>query len=202
MTLEEFKFIYFWEWFHRFFARFIGLVFVIPLIYLVYKKLVIKSDLLYIITIGLLGMMQAVIGWYMVKSGLVDRVDVSQYRLSFHLITAFLILGVTLRFYVKKNMLNSNVFVSKEEKNENKFFLLLLVFTFFQIFYGAYVSGTHSGLLYNTWPNYNENIIPINIFEKDSFLANFFENGDFIIFFHRTFAVAVSYTHLTLPTTD
>ena len=73
-------------------------------------------------------------------------------------------------------MLNSNVFVSKEEKNENKFFLLLLVFTFFQIFYGAYVSGTHSGLLYNTWPNYNENIIPINIFEKDTLLVNFFEN--------------------------
>ena len=192
MTLEEFKFIYFWEWFHRFFARFIGLVFVIPLIYLVYKKLVIKSDLLYIITIGLLGMMQAVIGWYMVKSGLVDRVDVSQYRLSFHLITAFLILGVTLRFYVKKNMLNSNVFVSKEEKNENKFFLLLLVFTFFQIFYGAYVSGTHSGLLYNTWPSYNEHIIPINIFVKDSLLVNFFENGDFIIFFHRTFAVVLT----------
>ena len=188
MTLEEFKFIYFWEWFHRFFARFIGLVFVIPLIYLAYKRLVIKSDLLYIITIGLLGMMQAVIGWYMVKSGLVDRVDVSQYRLSFHLITAFLILGVTLRFYVKKNILNSNAFVSKEEKNENKFFLLLLVFTFFQIFYGAYVSGTHSGLLYNTWPSYNEHIIPINIFVKDSLLVNFFENGDFIIFFHRTFA--------------
>ena len=192
MTLEEFKFIYFWEWFHRFFARFIGLVFVIPLIYLAYKKLVIKSDLLYIITIGLLGMMQAVIGWYMVKSGLVDRVDVSQYRLSFHLITAFLILGVTLRFYVKKNTLINNVFISKEEKNENKYFLLLLVFTFFQIFYGAYVSGTHSGLLYNTCPSYNEYIIPINIFEKDSLFANFFENGDFIIFFHRTFAVVLT----------
>jgi heme A synthase len=76
-------------------------------------------------------MMQAVIGWYMVKSGLVDRVDVSQYRLSFHLITAFLILGVTLRFYVKKNMLNSNVFVSKEEKNENKFFFITFSFYFF-----------------------------------------------------------------------
>ena len=102
MTLNEFKFIYFWEWFHRFFARFIGIVFAIPLIYLVYKKLITKSDLPYIFTIGLLGMMQAVIGWYMVKSGLVDRVDVSQYRLSFHLITAFLILGVTLKFFVKK----------------------------------------------------------------------------------------------------
>ena len=192
MTLNEFKFIYFWEWFHRFFARFIGIVFTIPLIYLVYKKLITKSDLPYIFTIGLLGMMQAVIGWYMVKSGLVDRVDVSQYRLSFHLITAFLILGVTLRFFVKKNILSNAVIISKEEKNEAKFFFLLLVLTFFQIFYGAYVSGTHSGLLYDTWPSYNENIIPVNIFGKDSLIANFFENGDFIIFFHRTFALVLT----------
>ena len=192
MTLNEFKFIYFWEWFHRFFARFIGIVFTIPLIYLVYKKLITKSDLPYIFTIGLLGMMQAVIGWYMVKSGLVDRVDVSQYRLSFHLITAFLILGVTLRFFVKKYILSNAVIISKEEKNEAKFFFLLLVLTFFQIFYGAYVSGTHSGLLYDTWPSYNENIIPVNIFGKDSLIANFFENGDFIIFFHRTFALVLT----------
>lgn len=191
MTLNEFKFIYFWEWFHRFFARFIGIVFIIPLIYLAYRKLVTKSDLPYIFCIGLLGMMQAVIGWYMVKSGLVDRVDVSQYRLSFHLITAFLILGVILRFFVKKNMSNNNIVIAKEEKDESKFFLLLLALTLFQIFYGAYVSGTHSGLLYNTWPAYDQNIIPLNIFGDESLIANFFENGDFIIFFHRTFALVL-----------
>ena len=71
----------------------------------------------------------------MVKSGLVDRVDVSQYRLSFHLITAFLILGLTLTFYVKKKTLESSIFISKEEKNESKFFLILLVLIFIQIFY-------------------------------------------------------------------
>ncbi len=198
MTLDEFKFIYFWEWFHRFFARFIGIVFTIPLAYLVCKKLIAKSDFPYIFCIGLLGMMQAVIGWYMVKSGLVDRVDVSQYRLSFHLITAFLILGVTLRFFVRTNMSNNNIVISKEEKNETKYFLLILVLTFFQIFYGAYVSGTHSGLLYNTWPSYNENIIPLNIFREDSVMANFFENGDFIIFFHRTFALVLTIVLLVI----
>ena len=198
MTLDEFKFIYFWEWFHRFFARFIGIVFIIPLIYLAYNKLITKADIPYIVSIGLLGMMQAVIGWYMVKSGLVDRVDVSQYRLSFHLITAFLILGITFRFFIKKTISNKKVIIAKKEKNEAKFFLILLVLTFFQIFYGAYVSGTHSGLLYNTWPTYNQNMIPLNIFGKESLIANLFENGDFIIFFHRTFALALTLVLLAI----
>ena len=129
-----------------------------------------------------LGGSQGLLGWYMVKSGLVDRVDVSQYRLSFHLITAFLILGLTLTFYVKKKTLESSIFISKEEKNESKYFLILLVLIFIQIFYGAYVSGTDSGLLYNTWPNYNSNLIPSNIFSENPLISNFFENGDFIIF--------------------
>ena len=192
MTLNEFKHIYFWEWFHRFFARFIGLVFIIPLFFLLMKNKVVRLDLPYIVSIGFLGMLQAIIGWYMVKSGLVDRVDVSQYRLSFHLITAFLILGLTLTFYVKKKTLESSIFISKEEKNESKYFLILLVLIFIQIFYGAYVSGTDSGLLYNTWPNYNSNLIPSNIFSENPLISNFFENGDFIIVFHRTFAAIIS----------
>ena len=95
MTLNEFKVIYFWEWFHRFFARLIGALYLIPLIYLLIKKKIHRIYQLRIFSIGFLLGVQAIIGWYMVKSGLVGRIDVSQYRLAMHLTMAFVILGIT-----------------------------------------------------------------------------------------------------------
>ena len=94
MSLDEFKFIYFWEWFHRFFARIIGVIFLVPLLFIIFKKQFPMQYAANIFLIGLFLMTQAVVGWYMVKSGLVDRVDVSQYRLSLHLTLAFIILGL------------------------------------------------------------------------------------------------------------
>ena len=85
MTLNEFKVIYFWEWFHRFFARLIGALYLIPLIYLLIKKKIHSSYQLRVFLVGFFLGVQAVIGWYMVKSGLVGRIDVSQYRLAMHL---------------------------------------------------------------------------------------------------------------------
>ena len=106
MTLVEFKFIYFWEWFHRFFARLIGVIFLIPLLFIIFKKQFPKQFTVHIFLIGFFLMTQAVVGWYMVKSGLVDRVDVSQYRLSLHLTLAFIILGLifyTLLIFFSEN---------------------------------------------------------------------------------------------------
>ena len=80
MSLNEFKFIYFWEWFHRFFARLIGILYLIPLIYLLIKNKINKNYFIRIFLIGFFLAVQAIIGWYMVKSGLVGRIDVSQYR--------------------------------------------------------------------------------------------------------------------------
>ena len=189
MTLQEFKVIYFWEWFHRAFARLIGVVYLIPLIILFYYKKIETKYFLSILIIGLLLLVQAVIGWYMVKSGLFNRVDVSQYRLALHLTTAFVILGFifhTLLTYFFDNKLISNQSIFS--KRLSKLLLILFILTFFQISYGAFVSGTHSGLLYNTWPLYDGNLIP-NFLNNSLFKINYiFENSNLIIFIHRTFA--------------
>ena len=189
MTLNEFKFIYFWEWFHRFFARFVGVLYLAPLIYLLINKKVHKDYLARIFLVGFLLVVQAVIGWYMVKSGLVGRVDVSQYRLAMHLSMAFIILGITFQTFLDASIShtdNKNVIY----KNNSEFlFLLLLLFIFLQIAYGAFVSGTHSGLLFNTWPMYNGNIFPLIENNYLTGFINFFETGEYIIFVHRTFAI-------------
>ena len=185
MSLSEFKYIYFWEWFHRAFARLIGLIYIIPLTYLIISKKIPREYYYNVLLIGLLFSIQAIIGWYMVKSGLTGRVDVSQYRLSLHLTMAFIILGLIFYSLLK--------FIFHQKANEdlikrNNFILTLFVLIFFQIIYGAFVSGTDSGLLYNTWPFYNGNLIPGDLIIQNKYLYNIFENKQFIVFFHRTFA--------------
>ena len=191
MTLNEFKIIYFWEWFHRFFARLIGALYLIPLIYMLIKNKINKKYLFRIFLIGLLLGIQAFIGWYMVKSGLVGRIDVSQYRLAMHLTMAFVILGITFQTFLVSNIkyIDNKRFYYKLG---NEFlFLLLFLFIFLQIAYGAFVSGTHSGLLFNTWPMYNGSIFPYIENKALSGFINFFETGEYIIFVHRTFALLV-----------
>ncbi|MDC3086210.1 COX15/CtaA family protein [Pelagibacteraceae bacterium] len=192
MTLQEFKVIYFWEWFHRAFARLIGAAYLIPLCFLLFYKKIDRKYYVNIISMGVLLFAQAVIGWYMVKSGLSERVDVSQYRLALHLTMAFIILGLifyTLVSYLFENDLinNNSVFIKKYKS------LLIIIFIFIclQISYGAFVSGTHSGLIYNTWPLYNGNILPFFENTQIRWLINFFENGEYIIFIHRTFAMLI-----------
>jgi len=184
MTLIDFKFIYFWEWFHRFFARIIGVIFLIPLLVMIFRKQFPKKFTVHVGIIGFLLMAQAIVGWYMVKSGLVDRVDVSHYRLSIHLINAFLILGVIIFTIV----VSSYRFHDIKIKRSKNILILFSIFLFFQIFYGAFVSGTHSGLVSNTWPNYDGKLIPDNILDMIPVWMNFFENKNFILFFHRSFA--------------
>ena len=188
MTLEEFKVIYFWEWFHRFFARLVGLLYLIPLLYLIISKNMPHGYYFLILLIGFLLAVQAIVGWYMVKSGLTGRVDVSQYRLSLHLTIAFIILGLI--FYSLLRFIYNHA-VNEDMARNSNLVMTLFVFIFFQIIYGAFVSGTDSGLLYNTWPFYNGNLVPGNLFIQNEYLYNFFENKDFIVFFHRTFTFAL-----------
>ncbi len=192
MTLNEFKVIYFWEWFHRFFARLIGLLYLVPLIYLLVKNKIQKDYYIKIFLIGFFLVIQAVIGWYMVRSGLVGRVDVSQYRLAMHLTMAFIILGITFQTFLEANMKHIYDNNSYYKKTNNEFlFLILLLFIFLQIAYGAFVSGTHAGLLFNTWPMYNGDIFPLIENNTLRGIINFFETGEYIIFVHRTFALFI-----------
>ena len=189
MTLSEFKFIYFWEWFHRAFARLIGFIYLFPLIYFWLNQYINRKYYLSVFLIGILLALQATIGWYMVKSGLYGRVDVSQYRLALHLTLAFIILGIIVHTYIRVKIDQGKYLsLSGYEKNR-KSVITVFILIFFQIAYGAFVSGTNSGLLYNTWPLYNGTLLPEITFLNSTIKYLFFENGDFIVFFHRTFAI-------------
>ena len=190
MTLAEFKVIYFWEWFHRSLARFLGLVFFIPYLYFIYKKKFSKKEKTFLLFILLMGVIQAFVGWYMVQSGLVENINVSQYRLATHLSIAFLILGCLFLLYLSRS--ENTVYL----ENRPTLFLkissfALLILTFIQIILGAFMSGTRSGLAYNTWPLIDGEFIPDGLFSISVWYLNFFENPLTIHFDHRMFAYAL-----------
>ena len=156
MTIEDFKIIFWWEWAHRFLGRLIGIFFLIPLVLFSFKVGFKKLTNLYLIFI--LICIQGIIGWYMVSSGLVDRVDVSHFRLSIHLIIAFIILSLILWNYLKlKNIILPNDKINLLIPN---FFLFLI---FIQILLGAFVSGLDAGKIYNSWPLMNTSYFPLPI---------------------------------------
>ena len=138
MTINEFKVIFWWEWIHRFLGRLIGLSFLIPLIYFTFK-VKFRSLLIFYIIFFLI-CFQGFIGWYMVSSGLVNRVDVSHFRLSIHLSIAFIILSLIFWSYLKLKI-NSN-----QQSQINPFIpLFFLILIFLQIIIGAFVSGMDAG---------------------------------------------------------
>ena len=191
MTLSEFKVIYFWEWFHRFFARLIGILYVIPLVFLYFKNKIKKKYYFKIFLIGALLITQAFIGWYMVSSGLVGRVDVSHYRLALHLTMAFLILALTFNIFIEENFNSFFNLIGQFKNISEKIFFILFILIFIQISYGAFVSGTHSGLLFNTWPLYDGKVFPLIENNELRGIINYFERGEYIIFLHRTLAVLI-----------
>ena len=145
MTLNEFKVIFWWEWAHRFFGRVIGLAFLIPLVFFTIKLNIKKLYSFYFIFF--LICFQGFLGWYMVQSGLVNNTDVSHFRLSIHLLFAFIILSLIFWNYLVS--VNSNKNDKKITNYIPEFFLLLI---FLQIIIGAFVSGMDAGKIYNTWP--------------------------------------------------
>jgi len=188
MNLEEFKVIYWWEFIHRILGRVIGLAFLLPLIYFSWKKLINKSFLLPLYSIFTLILIQGIIGWYMVKSGLVERTDVSQYRLSLHLTVAFFIFILLLWNYLKYNNKKTNISYKKLPYFLPIIFLLTIIL---QISIGAFVSGLDGGKLYQTWPLMNENYFPDDSNYIDLFSLKVFESPSIIQFLHRNLAYFV-----------
>ena len=191
MSLEEFKVIFWWEWVHRFLGRIIGITFLFPLLYFTIKVGFKKLFNLYIIFF--LICFQGFIGWYMVSSGLVDRVDVSHFRLSIHLIIAFFIISLILW-----NYLNLNI---KKSFSKNLNYLLPLIFIiliFFQIIIGAFVSGMDAGQIYNSWP-----FMGLSYFPDDNNFINLFNLSAFndpslVQFMHRNLAYIIFLFYLTI----
>ena len=184
MTLDEFKVIFWWEWAHRFLGRLIGILFLIPLLFFTFNEGFKKLINLYLIFF--LICFQGFIGWYMVSSGLVDRVDVSHFRLSIHLIIAFFILSLILWNYL-------NLKIKKNINSQLKYSLPLffLFFIFCQIIIGAFVSGMDAGQIYNSWP-----LMGSSYFPDDSNIINLFKLSAFsepslVQFMHRNLAYAI-----------
>ncbi len=189
MVLDEFKVIFYWEYFHRILARLIGLFFLIPLIFFYMSKRIKKEHIQICYLIFVLILIQGFVGWYMVKSGLVNDITVSHYRLSIHLTTAIIIISSI--FWLIMNILS----------NKNKFFfsfttynlpfLLLVFLILLQVILGAFVSGLDAGKIFQTWPRMGESYFP-----NDLNLNNYkdsinFNNHSLVQFYHRSLAYLI-----------
>ncbi len=190
MSLSEFKFIFFWEWFHRLLGRFIGVAFAIPLVYFLLTRKIDRAMAPRLILLFLLGGAQGALGWYMVMSGLVDRVDVSQYRLTAHLGFAVVLfifsLWVAFDLLVPKDRLEKAVTGSLAG--------VTLAFTglvFLQILLGGFVAGLDAGIGYNTWPLMDGAFVPAGLYGESTFAASAFENVMTVQFNHRMLAYLV-----------
>ncbi len=191
MSLQEFKIIFWWEWGHRFLGRLIGIFYLIPLIYFSFRIKFSKLFSLYLIFF--LICFQGFIGWYMVSSGLVDRIDVSHFRLSFHLLVAFLILSLIFWNYLKVTN-NQNVLNGIGPYIPFSFLILIFV----QIIIGAFVSGMDAGKIYNSWPLMDNTFYPNDSNLRDLFKLSAFSDPSLVQFMHRNLAylITIFYTFI------
>lgn len=192
MSLEEFKSIFWWEYIHRFIGRLIGVVFIVGFIYLHFKKQIPKGFYKKVWILFFLGALQGVIGWWMVKSGLVDKPAVSHYRLATHLLNAFLVFGFTFWYLLDVLYFNYQLEVGKDEKKLFKWVIVFFIVLIAQIKYGAFVAGLKAGMFYNTWPKMGTEWFPSDtILIYDNIIKNFIDVPAGVQFVHRTLAIIV-----------
>jgi cytochrome c oxidase assembly protein subunit 15 len=186
MSLDEFKTIFWWEWSHRLLGRVIGVAYLLPFLWFLWRGVLggeLKRRLWGIFALGAL---QGAVGWWMVASGLSERVEVSQYRLATHLVLALLIFaGIvwTLRRLGESAPLSAPIRLKISA-------VVLLVLTFVQLYFGALVAGLRAGKIYNTWPEIDGGLIPsaARLFFDVPWWRNLFENTLTVQFEHRMMA--------------
>ncbi len=187
--LSDYKFIYFWEWFHRFIGRIIGLVFIVPFVYFLIKKKLDRATIKKCFILLFMGGFQGFLGWFMVKSGLIDNPDVSHFRLALHLTFAFITFAYTL--WVALDL----IYPTRKQPNVNlqKIAGYALVFLLIQIVYGGFVAGLNAGLIHNHWPMMSDGqFIHDSVFiEQKSLLLNLTEGKSGVQFVHRSLAYLV-----------
>ncbi|WP_417457028.1 COX15/CtaA family protein [Kordiimonas sp.] len=192
MSIEDFKGIFYWEWAHRLLGRLIGLFFFVPMVWFWLKGRVPEGYKPRLIVLFVLGGLQGLLGWYMVKSGLVDEPAVSHYRLTAHLSLALLIFSAL--FSTALSLLNpAPTQGSKVMKRLSHLFALVLVF---QLVMGALVAGLKAGHIFNTWPLMGETFMPEGLLVMEPMWRNFVDNAVTTQFDHRIgayvlFALAV-----------
>ena len=186
MALSDFKLIYWWEWAHRFLGRFTGLAFALPLIYFTITRRIERTLWPKLLALFVLGGAQGALGWYMVSSGLVDRVDVSQYRLAAHLTLAALIFAAII--WVAKGVGRKRRYPSS---SGDWLASLLVALILLQIAAGGFVAGLDAGQGYATWPKMDGQWIPSGLWITSPGWKNIFENAMTVQFNHRVLAYVV-----------
>jgi len=184
MSLEEFKLIFWWEFIHRFLGRLIGIFFLLPLFFFSIKLGFKQTKNLFIIFV--LICLQGFIGWYMVMSGLIDKVDVSHYRLSIHLVIAFIILSLILWNYLKYKEITPSKY-----KIKNILPIIFLFLLFVQIGIGGLVSGMDAGKIYNSWPLMGSGYFPDDNSITSLLSLSAFDDPSLVQFMHRNFAYII-----------
>ena len=185
MTLEQFKSIYWWEYTHRLLGRIVGLFYLLPLFYFTFKKMIKKKSLISLYIILILIFFQGFIGWYMVKSGLTERTDVSHYRLALHLTLAFIIFILLLWNYLKYKNQQSPI---HNKRLPSYLPILFISCVLIQICMGAFVSGLDAGQIYQTWPLMSQSYFPNDSNIRDLFSINALETPSIVQFIHRNIA--------------
>ncbi|GIZ09869.1 heme A synthase [Flavobacterium sp. UMI-01] len=187
--LSDYKFIYFWEWFHRFIGRIIGLVFIIPFVYFLIKKKLDRATIKKCLILLFMGGFQGFLGWFMVKSGLIDHPDVSHFRLALHLTFAFITFAYTL--WVALDLIYPHRKTAQVDLQ--KIARYAFVFLIVQIIYGGFVAGLNAGLIHNHWPLMSDGqFIHDSVFiEQKTLLLNLTEGKSGVQFVHRTLAYVV-----------
>ena len=187
MPLDEFKRIFWWEYFHRLLGRAMGLVFFLPLLYFALSRRLGPGLALLLFGIFLLGALQGALGWYMVKSGLVDDPRVSQYRLTAHLGLAFLIFAAI--FWTALSVLTpQRALPDPARQRLFRFAVSLSAITFLMALSGGLVAGMHAGLVYNTFPLMSGHLVPPEYLALEPWYQNLFNNVAAVQFDHRLIA--------------
>jgi cytochrome c oxidase assembly protein subunit 15 len=189
MNLAAFKTIYWWEWTHRFLGRLIGVAFLVPFLFFWWAGYISRALWPKLAGLFVLGALQGAVGWYMVKSGLVDRIDVSQYRLAVHFGIAVLILGATLWLWLG---LGTEAKERSPRPHQALYVAaLVLGLVYLQMLAGALVAGLDAGFGFNTWPLINGAFIPDGLAEATPWYLNLFENPLTVQFDHRMLGYTV-----------
>ncbi|KRA99960.1 hypothetical protein ASD83_05635 [Devosia sp. Root685] len=188
MDINDFKYIFFWEWFHRLLARTLGLIFIVPFAVFLFQKRLSRNLALPLFTLFILGGFQGFLGWWMVSSGLSELTSVSQYRLAAHLCAASLLFVALI--YVARSIEPGRV-LGRVNSWHLTTAIILDVLLIFQIGAGAFVAGLDAGMGYNTWPLMDGAIIPKGLFVMDPAWRNLFENALTVQFIHRGIAYVI-----------
>ncbi len=189
MSMSEFKVIYYWEYIHRILGRILGLLFLLPFIYIYFKKILNKKYNFNLFILFLLILLQGAVGWYMVKSGLVDNTTVSHYRLAIHLNLAFILFSAIFWYFLNIKFNKNKIFF--EFKSNNIFTKIFIFLVFLQITFGAFTSGLDAGKVYQTWPLMNNYFFPDDLSLSELIFPQILSEPSFVQFIHRKLAYVI-----------